>query len=468
MMFSPLSPSCCLILSSKKTNSIRSLMTMDWSCRLSMNLGASQRRHGCRFVSVVLLSFFCFTSSSLGRRRSAAEAFPLQRHITLASGERIYRSHRPLFLERPSSSRNGQRQQQQQQQPASKKQRQPAAKAKRRPSSSPSNKNSNKIEASLRTQLDFARNGHCVLRRAFSRERILQLNRDLSAYGRKQELMAWQQKVEVAAKSVERAQACSTVAACRKTLVEFAVSPDEVPFLQYFNTWRELPAVQEVARDLAATAASLLDCDSIRLYQDSLFWKRAEDGPTPWHTDGRMAPFDTSLLLTFWIPLHDISREDGSGLIFCNKSHCDFALPYWNEHSQTKEDPDSPWNHLDERYGGNAALVDYMPLAAGDLTAHHGWTLHCADPPGSPKGRVALAISYVDARAVVRHRNSNTKDAGNPEDTWSYRDWIREVPKNHPNFVHPLVPILYSSKNGSCLPTIKGDATTSRGRPKKP
>ena len=224
-----------------------------------------------------------------------------------------------------------------------------------------------------------------------------------------------------------------------------------MPFLQYFNTWRELPSVLDVARDLAATASVLMDCDSIRLYQDSLFWKRAGDGPTPWHTDGRMAPFDTSLLVTFWIPLCDIPH-DGSALVFCSKSHSDFALPYWNEYSKTSEDPDSPWNRLDERYGGDRAMVDYMPVSMGDVTAHSGWVLHCADPiPTDAEDRVALAVSFVDARAPIRRRiresdqrTAHTKDdAGDPEDAWSYRDWIKDVPVNKPNFHHDLVPILY-------------------------
>ena len=303
----------------------------------------------------------------------------------------------------------------------------------------------------LRTQLDFARNGHCVLRQAFPKQRILKLREDLLGHADRKVLLAWQQKVEVAAQSTRRAQACKTVAECQGALLELGSSPEEVPFLQYFNTWRELPSVLDVARDLAATASVLMDCDSIRLYQDSLFWKRAGDGPTPWHTDGRMAPFDTSLLVTFWIPLCDIPH-DGSALVFCSKSHSDFALPYWNEYSKTSEDPDSPWNRLDERYGGDRAMVDYMPVSMGDVTAHSGWVLHCADPiPTDAEDRVALAVSFVDARAPIRRRiresdqrTAHTKDdAGDPEDAWSYRDWIKDVPVNKPNFHHDLVPILY-------------------------
>jgi ectoine hydroxylase-related dioxygenase (phytanoyl-CoA dioxygenase family) len=305
---------------------------------------------------------------------------------------------------------------------------------------------------SVRTQLSFARDGHCVLRKIFSSQRIAKMRKSLTKHAKQQELLAWQQKVEVAAQSHEHAQACQTVVECQRTLADLGASPVDVPFLQYFNTWRTLPEVLEIAKDLAPIAAILLDCDSIRLYQDSVFWKRAGDGPTPWHTDGRMAPFDTSLLVTFWIPLQDDIPHDGSALVFCSKSHSDFALPYWNEYSKTCSDPASPWNRLEDRYGGEKALVDYMPLCMGDVTAHSGWVLHCADAvPINSRDRIALAISFVDASAPVRQSLKGTSkvakgDAGDPEDAWSYRDWIHHVPVNQPHFQHDLVPILFPSK----------------------
>lgn len=167
-------------------------------------------------------------------------------------------------------------------------------------------------------------------------------------------------------------------------------------------------------------------------------------------SDGRMAPFDTASLVTFWIPLQNVPHN-GSALVFCSKSHSDFALPYWNEYSKTHKDPESPWNRLYERYGGDKALEDYMPMSVGDVTAHSGWILHCADPvPSGVEDRVALAVSFVDSYATVRSSLKGTaktsaKDAGDPEDAWSYRRWINEVPSNQPNFQHELVPILYPS-----------------------
>ena len=78
-----------------------------------------------------------------------------------------------------------------------------------------------------------------------------------------------------------------------------ALEDVELPFLQAFNCWRHFPVVEQICRTprLAATAAQLLGVERVRLYQDSMFLKRPGDGPTRWHSDLHMAPFDTSRIL---------------------------------------------------------------------------------------------------------------------------------------------------------------------------
>eukprot|EP00586_Coscinodiscus_wailesii_P018804 CAMPEP_0172509058 /NCGR_PEP_ID=MMETSP1066-20121228/217264_1 /TAXON_ID=671091 /ORGANISM="Coscinodiscus wailesii, Strain CCMP2513" /LENGTH=180 /DNA_ID=CAMNT_0013287367 /DNA_START=217 /DNA_END=756 /DNA_ORIENTATION=+ len=175
---------------------------------------------------------------------------------------------------------------------------------------------------------------------------------------------------------------------------------------------------------MASAAAQLLDVPSVKLYQDSLFHKRQGDGATPWHSDARMAPFDTSHLITFWIPLQTIPRG-GSALVFVDKSHSDFALPYWNGFEGDE------YHRLEERYGGEKAVRDHMPLQLGDVTVHAGWTLHCASGCDDHDDRYALAISYVDAKAEVRRDvNYNSGTGGNygdNEDRQSFEYWIGDV-----------------------------------------
>jgi ectoine hydroxylase-related dioxygenase (phytanoyl-CoA dioxygenase family) len=320
----------------------------------------------------------------------------------------------------------------------------------------------------LTTQLDYARNGHAVMRHLLDPTLIQNLRGELWKHGTKRELQAWRQKVEVAADSTKRAAACHTVQDCRKELSQLGVPDDYLPFLQFFNNWTSLPSVyHDVVLQLAETAAMLMDVESVRLYQDSLFWKRPGDGPTPWHTDARMAPFDTSNMVTLWIPLQAVPKG-GTGLIFCSKSHSDFSLPYWNPLDKADANPLSPWNALEERYHRNDKgndndrhLVDYMPLQTGDVTAHAGWTLHCADgnllakngsggsggssskaTKSQSNDRLALAVTYVDARAMVRE-DALTSSMGDNEDVWSYRDWVPHVPARTRNFVHERVPIVW-------------------------
>ena len=172
-----------------------------------------------------------------------------------------------------------------------------------------------------------------------------------------------------------------------------------------------------------------------------------------------MAPFDTSKMITFWIPLQRVpSPEDGgTGLVFADGSHSDFALPYWNGADGEEYD------RLEERYGGGeedggvgGGASHHMPLDVGDVTVHSGWTLHCADAAdfleGEGEDRYAFSITYVDARAEVREnalassRTADEEEEGTPlgdrEDVWSFRSWAREV-EPRTAFVHPSVPIVW-------------------------
>ena len=294
----------------------------------------------------------------------------------------------------------------------------------------------------LAAQLEYARNGHSVLRNLISpnvadlaeiRKQVLKLAKD-------QEFLAWKQKVLVASNNKPQpSDSCQSIEDCQRELQKLLGSTDDndiaLPFLQYFNTWRTIPQVKDLAYSLGQAASILMDVGSVRLYQDAIFWKRRDDGPTPWHVDARMAPFDTSHMITFWIPLQNVDK-DGTGLMFCSKSHADFALPYWNPVHECG----SEWDRLQDRYPKR--VVDYMPMKMGDVTMHSGWTLHCSNGNGDNsqnKDRVALAITFVDAKAEIR---PDWKTVGDNEDSWSYQRWCKDV-KPRTKFTHELVPVVW-------------------------
>jgi hypothetical protein len=167
-------------------------------------------------------------------------------------------------------------------------------------------------DISLLTQLNYSREGHASIRNLIPCQVIDEVYRDLKAYSTNKK---FRQKGE-----------------------------DAAPFLQFYNTWCDLPSVKCLATSLllCQVACTMMGMDyehqteklssrSLRLYQDSVFIKRKnKDGITPWHIDGRMMPFDTSNIITFWIPLHAIPSIDDGGteILFINKSHSDFSLPY--------------------------------------------------------------------------------------------------------------------------------------------
>jgi ectoine hydroxylase-related dioxygenase (phytanoyl-CoA dioxygenase family) len=295
-------------------------------------------------------------------------------------------------------------------------------------------------QISLQIQLDYARNGHVALRNLIDPDMLQRIKIEVTDLAKREELNAWKQKVQVALNSAELAASCRTVDECRLQLESLGI--DGVPFLQFFNTWTSLAAVKKLAFALGEAASTLLDAPEVRLYQDSIFWKRSVDGPTPWHVDAKMAPFDTQHMITFWIPLTSIPAS-GTGLLFCSKSHSDFALPYWNplpDEEDGQPRSSNEWDRLENRYP--EGIVDYMPMEMGDVTVHSGWTLHCANENDNSSDRLALAISFVDAKAELRHDALDDLGKGDNEDLNSYRQWATSVsPRSR--FQHELVPIVW-------------------------
>lgn len=314
---------------------------------------------------------------------------------------------------------------------------------------------------SLKTQLNYARKGHAVLRSFLPRSTIDDLRSELLPYSKSHELEAWRQKVEVqlvdSSDSYYRqnassiAQSLKTIVDCQDMIESLGLEATDLPFMQHFNIWRDAKVNSHAVRKLclssymAEAASILLDAPTVRLYQDSLFHKRPGDGWTPYHSDCRMAPFDTSKMITFWIGLQIVPHPDegGTGLMFVDGSHNDFALPYWNG-AEGKQ-----YDRLEDRYGNSVS--HHMPLDVGDVTVHTGWTLHCAGAADMmERDRYAIAISYVDGRAEVREdviREDNGISgvvSGDKEDLWSFRSWVEEV-KPRSEFRHSQVPIVWPS-----------------------
>ena len=120
--------------------------------------------------------------------------------------------------------------------------------------------------------------------------------------------------------------------------------------------------------------------------------------------------------------------------MFVSGSHNDLALNFWRSRKQVAK------MDLSNRYKDREN--HHMPLSVGDITAHSGWVLHSADGNPGPKDRLALAVSYVSADAVIR-KGWDKFEAGHEEDFASYGSWVKDVKvgkiiKDN----HPRVPVI--------------------------
>lgn len=297
------------------------------------------------------------------------------------------------------------------------------------------------------TLLSFARAGHCKLPSLLPASSIPALRSAAEAHMRPRLLDALQQKLAAQAgkplSAVSRDPRFSTPALCEAQLAKQGLP---VPFLQHFNCHLSCEPLSLLARSraLAGRAAQLLGVRSVRLCQDSLFLKRGGDGETPYHSDLRMAPFDTNSMVTLWVPLTPIppASRGGTGLLFVPASHVDVALPFFANRSAGGA-ADFLSADLAGRY---AAPVSHAPLGLGDATAHHGWTLHRAGANAGPD-RLAYAVSYVDARATVRRgfrrEVEGRQGRGDMEDEAGWGGWVRTVKEGRRIPAdHPVVPVI--------------------------
>lgn len=289
-----------------------------------------------------------------------------------------------------------------------------------------------------KTLLRYERKGHVVTRQLIRPEELTPLASPLVAIVEGKRLAALRQRVSVLCPGVDAA-AVKTAAEALRLLQEKGTEP--VGFLQIFNLHREASAAADATRELATSprlagvAAQLLGTRRVRLYQTCVFVKEPGMAETNWHSDLNMVPLDTNDLVTAWLPLRSLSREDAS-LAFASGSHRDFALPYW----QTEEG----MTDLDAR---GYPVEDYGPLPLGDVTWHAGWTLHYSpQQPVHRPSRVAMSIAFF-ADGARRLRSTHLRRQPHKEDVASYADWLPHVKEGRPA-QHALLPLVYAAGGG--------------------
>ncbi|KAG0615216.1 hypothetical protein M758_5G024000 [Ceratodon purpureus] len=277
--------------------------------------------------------------------------------------------------------------------------------------------------------LKFEREGHVCVRGLFDEEEMGALAAAVSGGASREKLNAYRHRVAVLCPGVDPFSLHSVAEA---EAVIRQQGTDELGFLQCFNLHQKSEDVRRWASHprLVAMVADLLGAKKVRLYQDCLFQKMPGFGVTNWHSDLNMVPLDTNSFLTVWIPLRSLDKTDSS-LHFASGSHRDFALAYWQNNQGMA--------NLESR---GYSIADYPCMALGDVSIHHGWTLHWApEQPGSGPARAAWTVSYfADGARILESRHARRKLQ--EEDGWSYRAWRKDMREGQVAR-HPLLPLVY-------------------------
>jgi len=202
-------------------------------------------------------------------------------------------------------------------------------------------------------------------------------------------LMAAAEFAELAAPLRAVAEAEEQAAARRKAEAMRLHGRDveALPFVQVLNPHRKHAAARTLALApaLMAAAAAFLGVATVRLYQDSLFWKRPGHGDTAWHADLWTVPLNTNHFVTVWLPLQRV--DPGCSPLFYL--------------SQTEGDSGPGADPAGLPRPGVIG-EHHAPLAEGDATWHHGWTLHGAPPvAGGASERLAYTAAYYSDEVPV-------------------------------------------------------------------
>ena len=183
---------------------------------------------------------------------------------------------------------------------------------------------------------------------------------------------------------------------------ETGVRPDEVNWQQadgdpartrqICNGWKANRDIAAVVLDesIARAIATLAGWPGVRIMQDNVIWKPPAAKSLGFHQDSAyLAWFTPSDLLSCWIALDDTTAAGGT-IEFARGSHrWQLRAPEGEFHAP--EDYRKPLRRAAELEGVDAQ-IDYVEVAAGGGSFHHGRTWHGSGANNSPKPRRSLVL----------------------------------------------------------------------------
>ncbi|KAM9950641.1 hypothetical protein ACTFIT_011907 [Dictyostelium discoideum] len=183
------------------------------------------------------------------------------------------------------------------------------------------------------------------------------------------------------------------------------------------NSWKtdSLMAQLILNQDIGKLACDLLDCNSVLIAQDDIFWKPVNGKSIGMHQDYPYFECMSKKVLTVWIALTDVSKENGT-VEFIEGSHKWNDLPPIdnnnnnNSESYSNNEFHAPVDYLKGlegaiKYNGFKSIdeltIHPVTVKAGGCSIHHGKLWHGSNSnPSSFKERVSVAIHFAPGDSV--------------------------------------------------------------------
>jgi hypothetical protein len=196
---------------------------------------------------------------------------------------------------------------------------------------------------------------------------------------------------------------------------------------------------------LGAIAAKLTRSATIRLLVDHLIYKpsntqNATSTVTGWHADrAYWATCSSDKLTTAWIPLHSV-EVTRSPLVVMAGSHL------WQGLQDVRFFNHQDLTGLEQRFReqGKEVRIVPMTLKKGQVSFHHGWTIHASYPNTSGQPRLSYATHFQDGDNHYRpYCNAQGREIHIFDEKL-----CRTLPNGDPDFSDPAVfPTVWS---GGC------------------
>ncbi len=166
-----------------------------------------------------------------------------------------------------------------------------------------------------------------------------------------------------------------------KDFEDLDLSDDQFVFLarmdqhdDFFNQFRQDPRLAKLAAELLGGEVEVQHVQFFDVIPEI-------STPTAPHQDAGIFLLDPSHAVTFWIPLSEMKEEHGC-LHYIPGSHWDGHLPHHNNRLGLRDET------------GCRERGTPMEVMAGDLLAHHCFTVHYSSENTSGKSRWALAVHF--------------------------------------------------------------------------